>query len=157
MKPEANFYKLLAAAVLLASYGPASANEPKMVTADEYRAALQDKFANPGTMVIDEGEAIFKSKRGPNNVSLEKCDFGKGPGVLKGAYAELPRWFKDSNRVEDLESRLVTCMVNLQGFTAAEVKAKVFADQRANEPNTPIEAMAMYVAAQSDGMKIAPP
>ncbi len=134
---------------------PATAQE--MVTADEYRAALQDKFANPGTMIADQGEVLFKAKRGPKNVSLEACDFGLGPGVLKGAYAQLPRYFKDTDRVEDLESRLVTCMVKLQGFTPEEVKKKVFADHRIGESNTPIEAIAMYVAAQSDGMKIDPP
>jgi sulfur-oxidizing protein SoxA len=147
--------KTLALAVLLTL--PTLGGAQEMVTADEYRAALQDKFANPGTMVIDQGEMQFKTKRGPKNATLEKCDFGKGPGVLKGAYAELPRYFKDTNRVEDLESRLVTCMVRLQGLTEAEVKKKVFADQRANESNTAIEAMAMYVAAQSDGMPINPP
>jgi sulfur-oxidizing protein SoxA len=146
---------ITAAALLLAVPGVALAQQ--MVTADEYRAAIQDKFANPGTMVADRGETLFKTPRGPKNVSLEKCDFGKGPGKLKGAYAELPRHFKDTNKVEDLESRLVTCMVRLQGFTDAEVKAKTFGDQRANESNTDIEAIAMYVASQSDGMPINPP
>ncbi len=108
-------------------------------------------------MVADQGEALFKTAKGPKNASLEKCDFGKGPGVLKGAYAELPRYFKDSDKVEDIESRLVTCMVNLQGFKPEEIKKKTFADQRANESNTPLEAMAVYVALQSDGMKINPP
>jgi len=155
MKHEKTGRKALALAVLLALPGLAMAQE--MVNAEAYRAALQDKFANPGTMVIDQGETLFKAKRGPKNASLEKCDFGLGAGKLKGAYAQLPRYFKDSNRVQDLESRLVTCMVNLQGFSEAEVKQKVFADNRANESNTDIEAITMYVAAQSDGMKIAPP
>lgn len=131
--------------------------EPQMVTADAYRAALQDKFANPGSMIADRGEELFKTPRGPKNASLEKCDFGLGPGKLKGAYAQLPRYFKDSDRVEDLESRLVTCMVTLQGFTRDEVTKKVFGDHRKNEENTDIEAIAMYVAMQSDGMVINPP
>jgi sulfur-oxidizing protein SoxA len=136
---------------------PAAGLAEELANAEAYRAALQDKFANPGTLVADQGEVLFKAKRGPKNASLEQCDFGKGPGVLKGAYAELPRYFKDSDKVEDLESRLVTCMVKLQGFTPEEVKKKVFADQRANEANTDIEAITMYVAFQSDGMKINPP
>lgn len=149
--------RLKALALAAALGAPAAAVAQQMVTADEYRAALQDKFANPGTIVIDQGERWFKTPRGPKNVSLEKCDFGLGPGVLKGAYAQLPRYFRDTRKVEDLESRLVTCMVRLQGFTEAEVKEKVFADQRANENNTIIESIAMYVAAQSDGMPINPP
>lgn len=145
------------AAWLVLGLAPTLALGQELKTADEYRAALQDKFANPATVVADQGEVLFKKARGPKNVSLEKCDFGKGAGVLKGAYAELPRYFKDTNKVEDVESRLVTCMVNLQGFSAEEIKKKTFADQRANEANTELEAMALYVSLQSDGMKINPP
>ncbi len=133
------------------------AQAPDDVPAAAYRAALQDKFANPGTMVIDRGEELFKAKRGPKNASLEGCDFGLGAGVVKGAYAQIPRYFKDTDKVQDLESRLITCMVTLQGRTEEDIKKKVFADQRANEENTEIEAIAMYVAAQSDGMQINSP
>ena len=145
----------LALAVLLALPGVGGAQE--MVNAEAYRAALQDKFANPGTMVGDRGETLFKTPRGPKNTSLEKCDFGLGAGKLEGAYAQLPRYFKDSDKVEDLESRLVTCMVNLQGISEAEVKKKVFGDNTKNESNTDIEAIAMYVASLSDGAAINPP
>lgn len=126
---------------------------------DEYRSALQDKDSNPGIFTIDRGEELFKTPRGPKNVSLEKCDFGLGPGVLKGAYAQLPRYFADTKRVEDLESRIVSCMVNLQGFDRNEItdRKKLYADQRKNEENTDLEALAAYVAYQSNGMKINPP
>lgn len=125
---------------------------------DAYRAQLADKDSNPGLIIIGDGEAYFKQKAGPKNVSLEKCDFGMGAGVLKGAYAQMPRYFKDTDRVEDLESRLVSCMVNLQGFKREEIidRKKTFADQRKKEENTKLEAMAAYVAYQSDGMKISP-
>jgi len=125
---------------------------------DAYRAQLADKDANPGLIIIEEGGDYFKAKAGPKNVSLEKCDFGLGAGVLKGAYAQMPRYFKDTDRVEDLESRLVSCMVNLQGFKREEIidRKKTFADQRKKQDNTKLEAMAAYVAFQSDGMKIQP-
>ncbi len=147
-------YLCLSAGLAASSVVSAAEDE---VSAAEYRAALQDKFANPGMLVIDQGETLFKTPRGPKNVSLEQCDFGLGPGKLEGAYAQFPRYFADTDKVQDLESRLVTCMVNLQGFTEADVKKKVFADNRANESNTDIEAITMYVAAQSDGMPINPP
>jgi len=54
---------------------------------DEYRAMLADKDANPGYLVIDRGETLFKKPGGPKNASLGKCDFGQGPGNLKGAFA----------------------------------------------------------------------
>lgn len=147
-------YKAMSLGVALALAVPLAWGEASV---EEYRAALADKDANPGFLTIDKGEALFKEKRGPKSASLEKCDFGLGAGKLKGAYAQMPRYFKDTNRVQDVESRLVTCMVNLQGFTEDAVKTHVFADERSNESNTDLEALTAYVAYQSNGMKINPP
>src|SRR5512136_2871003 len=74
-----------------------------------YRAALQD--GNPAELWEARGEALWKTARGPKNATLEGCDLGLGPGVVKGAYAQLPRYFRDADRVQDLETRLVWCMV----------------------------------------------
>lgn len=46
----------------------------------------------PANWVAEEGKALFIEKRGPKNASLERCDFGKGPGVVEGVYAEMPRF-----------------------------------------------------------------
>lgn len=146
--------KTMGLGAILALVAPLAWGEASVA---DYRAALADKDANPGFLVIDRGERLFREKRGPRNVSLEKCDFGLGPGKLKGAYAQLPRYFKDTKKVQDLESRLVTCMTTLQGFGEDEIKAKLYADQRLNEDNTDLEAIVAYVAYQSDGMKINPP
>lgn len=146
--------KLCSLAAVLAVATPLAWGEASVA---EYRAALADKDGNPGTLIIEKGESLFKSARGPKNVSLEKCDFGQGAGKLKGAAAQMPRYFKDTDRVQDVESRLVTCMTTLQGFDEKDIKAKLYADQRYNEDNTPLEAMAAFVYAQSDGMKFNPP
>jgi hypothetical protein len=69
---------------------------------------------------LKKGEELWKQKRGPKNASLEQCDLGKGPGVVKGAFVELPRFFKDTGKVQDLESRLMTCMETLQGIQRQE-------------------------------------
>lgn len=142
-----------AAALAMTFVAPFAMGEASV---EEYRAMLADKDANPGFLVIDKGEMLFKEKRGPKNASLDKCDFGLGPGKLKGAYAQLPRYFKDTDRVQDVESRLLTCMVQLQGFAEDEIKKHPFADERYNESNSDIEALAAYVAYQSNGMKINP-
>ena len=84
-----------------------------------YRELLQD--GNPAELWEARGEGSWQEKRGPNNVSLEKCDLGKGAGVVRGAYAELPRYFADARRVMDLETRLVHCMVTIQGFNAVDL------------------------------------
>jgi sulfur-oxidizing protein SoxA len=147
-------YKAISLGAALAFAAPLAWGEASVA---DYRAALADKDANPGILAIDKGEILFKEKRGTKNASLEKCDFGLGAGKLKGAYAQLPRYFKDTEQVQDLESRLVTCMVKLQGIPEEEIKKKLYADQRQNENNTDLESLAAYVAYQSDGMKIKPP
>src|SRR5687768_13272319 len=63
---------------------------------------------NPGELWVEKGKALFHQKRGPKSASLEQCDFGMGPGKLEGAAARLPRYFADTGKVQDLESRLLT-------------------------------------------------
>ena len=100
-----------------------------------------------------EGEALWKSPQGPNKVSLEKCDLGLGAGVTKGAYARLPRYFKDTDRVMDLEARLLHCMTTLQGRSIQDATRRLFGnDDRASE----MELLSAYVAGRSRGAKMAP-
>ncbi|MBZ0146098.1 MAG: sulfur oxidation c-type cytochrome SoxA, partial [Pseudorhodoplanes sp.] len=48
---------------------------------EKYRQMLrEDPWSNPGLLDADRGEALWKTARGPKNVSLEQCDLGKGPG-----------------------------------------------------------------------------
>lgn len=99
------------------------------------------------------GEELWKKKQGPKNASLEACDLGVGPGVLRGAYASLPRYFPDADRVMDLEGRLLHCMLTLQGRNREEATKRVFgnADQASE-----MEALSAYVAGQSHGMPMRP-
>jgi len=83
---------------------------------DRYRELVAD--GNPAELWEAKGEDLWKKKRGPKNASLEKCDLGLGPGVVKGAYVSLPRYFDDVKKVQDLETRLVTCMDQHQGIKA---------------------------------------
>jgi len=99
------------------------------------------------------GEELWKKRQGPKNASLERCDLGQGPGVLKGAYAGLPRHFADTDRVMDLEARLLHCMTTLQGRSRQEATKRVFGN--ADRPSE-MEYLSAYVARQSNGMKIAP-
>jgi len=116
----------------------------------KYRQMLQD--GNPADLVIMRGEDLWKQKRGPKQASLEKCDLGAGPGVLKGAYAQLPRYFADADQVMDFEARLVHCMVNLQGIDRAEATKSPFSG--AGQRQTDIEAITAYVVEQSRGTPV---
>ncbi len=99
------------------------------------------------------GEDAWKKPQGPKNVSLEKCDLGQGPGVLRGAYVGLPRYFADADRVMDLETRLLWCMTTLQGRSEAEATKRVFGN--ADTPSE-MEVLSAYVAGQSHGMPMRP-
>lgn len=125
-------------------------------TSDEiakYRAMLAD--GNPAELTEAQGEALWTTKRGPKQATLEACDLGKGPGVVAGAYAELPRYFKDAGKVMDAETRLVHCMVTLQGLERADIVRKPFSEQ--GERATDMEALAAYVSAASRGAAIKVP
>jgi len=113
----------------------------------EYRAMLAD--GNPADLFEAKGEGLWKQPRGPKNASLAQCDLGKGPGVVKGAFVELPRYFADTRKVQDLESRLLSCMETLQGFNAADVARTPFGSGEQNQ----VTALAAFISAESRGMK----
>jgi sulfur-oxidizing protein SoxA len=141
-------YRLLAAvaALGLGLAAPAHA-EDTAAEIEQYRQMLAD--GNPAELFEMEGESLWATPRGPKQATLEKCDLGLGPGVVKGAYAQLPRYFADTKRVEDLESRLLTCMVSLQGLDRAQLSKNPFGSAK---EKSDIPALVAYVVGQSRGM-----
>jgi len=99
------------------------------------------------------GEDLWKKKQGPKDASLEQCDLGRGPGVLEGAYAQLPRYFADVDRVMDLETRLLHCMMTLQGRDRKEATRRLFGN--ADKPSE-MEYLSAFVAVQSRGHELSP-
>ena len=137
---------MLALATLTATAAHAQ-KSAAVLAIEEYRAMLAD--GNPAELFEAKGEDLWKQKRGPKNASLEQCDLGQGPGVVKAVFVTLPRYFADTNRVQDLESRLVTCMETLQGFNAAEIAKTPFG--KGEQSN--VTALATWIAAESRDMK----
>jgi sulfur-oxidizing protein SoxA len=137
---------LLAAGIMVSAMASAQAQQSVADSLAQYRQMLADD--NPAELSEAKGAELWKTARGPKHVSLEQCDLGAGPGVVKGAYVVLPRYFKDTDRVQDLESRLVTCMMTLQGFTVAEASKNPFA------PSSDMQALVAYIAGQSRGLKM---
>ena len=144
--------RLMATMMVLLGAAPAIAQDDANIFA-QYREMFGDD--NPAELVEMEGEALWKTPRGPKQASLERCDLGLGPGVVKGAYAQLPRYFKDAKRVMDLETRLVWCMEKQQGFTQAELLAKPFSEQ--GQPQTVFETLSAWIAGASRGVPVAVP
>ncbi|MGA8514315.1 MAG: sulfur oxidation c-type cytochrome SoxA [Burkholderiaceae bacterium] len=121
---------------------------------NEYRQSLQD--GNPADLNAARGEALWKTKRGPNNQSLESCDLGLGAGKVKGAVAALPRFFADTGKVMDIESRLVHCLVTLQGAKREDFSARTaFSGEGAK--STLIEDLVAYVYDESRDVVIQVP
>ena len=144
MKKSTLILAALAAAVVGSAHAQSAADGIA-----QYREMLQD--GNPAELFEAKGEDLWKTKRGPKNATLEKCDLGKGAGVVKGAFVELPRFFADTGRVMDLETRLIHCMVTLQGFNEADLYKAAPTIGRGEGAN--LVAITTYVATQSRGMK----
>jgi len=141
--------KLTCGAGIALALALAPAYAQKSIYADYQRMTAENA---PTELYELAGEELWKKRQGPKNASLEQCDLGEGPGVLKGAYAALPRYFADAGRVMDLETRLLHCMLTLQGRSREEATKRVFGNaDRASE----FEALSAYVARESNGMKIA--
>lgn len=141
---------LAALAALAALTGtPALAQDKSMDEIAKYREMLAD--GNPAELIEMRGEELWKTPRGPKNVSLEQCDLGLGPGKVEGAYAQLPRYFADAGKVMDVEARLVYCMQTQQGFSFEEA-TKNWYSKPGKESD--LVALVTWVGAQSNGQKI---
>ena len=140
-------------AILAASLLPLSlAAQDTKKEIERYQQMIGE--GSPAELWEMEGEALWKKPQGPKNVSLEKCDLGLGAGKVAGAYAQLPRWFKDTDKVQDLESRLLTCMTALQGRSLKDATARLFGS---TDRPSEMEYLVAYVVGQSRGHKMAVP
>lgn len=138
----------LASAAALGLAGVALAQGSATDEIERYRQMIAD--GNPAELYEAQGEELWKKPAGPKNASLEKCDLGLGPGVTKGAYAQLPRYFADTDKVQDAESRILTCMQQLQGIDPQEiVKGRFGSGKRAD-----VVAIVTWLSGQSKGMKV---
>ena len=150
METNMRFWRIAAVALCALAASPAAfaqAGADTIRKIEEYRQALAD--GNPAELWEARGEDLWKARRGPKNVSLEQCDLGRGVGVVRGVYAELPRHFADAAKVMDLESRLVHCMVSVQGFTLAEARRRPFGN---GNDRSDIEALVAFITSESKGV-----
>jgi sulfur-oxidizing protein SoxA len=137
----------LAGCALLAAFPGSVTAQSAVDEIAKYRQQLQD--GNPADLWEARGEDLWKQKRGPKKASLEGCDLGKGAGVVKGAYAELPKYFADADRVMDLETRLVHCMVTQQGYSQADATKRPFGS---GSSRSDIEALTAWITSESKGV-----
>ncbi len=136
----------IAAAVAAATASAIGQDNRALEQVQKYRQMLEE--GNPAELSQARGEDLWATPRGPKRATLQRCDLGLGPGQLVGAYAQLPRYFADTGRVQDVESRLVTCMITLQGLSYEQAIKDWY------KPDSDLEALVTYVSAKSRGTKI---
>jgi sulfur-oxidizing protein SoxA len=146
---------LAGAVSLLAAAGSAAAQQldQSEQEIERYRAMISDPMSNPGFLNVDRGEALWKLARGAKNVSLETCDLGEGPGKVDRAYARLPRYFKDADKVMDVEQRLLWCMQKIQELDTADVMRRRFSGPGRTSD---LEDLTAFIANKSSGMTYDP-
>ncbi len=141
------FFRLMVFVLMLSS----SCSSFSQSTADDiarYREMIAD--GNPSELYEMAGEELWKKPTGPLNGTLEKCDLGLGPGVVDAAAAQLPKYFKDTNRVQDLESRLMTCIEKYHGVLTKDIVDAKFGVG----PKKDMDALVAYVVTHSKGQKV---
>ncbi len=144
-------FRALVSLGILSSIGLSSAQDAS-VTEDEEKAlkeALKQlaEGINPAEIWYEQGKELVKK------YNIDKCDFGLGPGVFKGALAQLPRYFPDAKKVMDLETRLGWCLQQYAGMAPEQVRK--FAMQCWGKTNcfSEYEAMVTYLSMESNGYK----
>jgi len=148
MKKAMALRQIFVAATLTAGVlGGAHAQDASADAIAKYREMLAD--GNPAELFEMKGEELWKQKRGPKKASLEQCDLGKGPGVIDGALLELPKYFADTGRIQDLETRLITCMETLQGFNGEELLNTSYGKDESKN----MIALVTYIATASKGKR----
>ena len=130
------------------------ADDPVERELEKFRQMLKaDPWSNPANLDADRGEVLWATKAGPNNASLEQCDLGRGPGKVDGAFAELPRYFADADRVMDVETRILWCRKTQQGIDDSAYLTNPH--PAAGQPVKDVGAIATWIALKSNGQKFA--
>lgn len=130
----------------------AAAKDSATAEFEKFREVMEQD--SPAELFEMKGEEIWKDKKGPEGKSMADCDLGLGPGIVKGAYVQMPRYFADVDRVMDAERRVVHCMVSYLGYKEEDIRKQPFS----NDTRTPDHVSVItYVAAQSRNMPVGIP
>ncbi len=110
----------------------------------ENQALQRDDTANPGLLWVQDGEALWSRKPGPESRSCAECH-GAAPVSMRGVAARYPAYDEASARPVDLQGRVNLCRTRHQGAAALP-------DESAD-----LLALTAYVALQSRGLPVDPP
>ncbi|MEN3027948.1 MAG: sulfur oxidation c-type cytochrome SoxA [Aquificaceae bacterium] len=119
----------------------------------EQRRMLREAFGLLLEQYIEEGRELFKK------YGLDRCDFGAGPGVVKGVAARMPRYFPDADRVMSLETRIYYCIAKNTGKSLQQVSSEMTKNWQGpgSRPPSDMDKISFYIVSESRGEKIDPP
>lgn len=110
----------------------------------ETRAMQDDDFANPATLWVLDGEALWNRKLGLADRACADCH-GDAGRSMKGVATRYPAWDSGSKRPLNLEQRINACRSTRQKATPLEYES------------AELLALTAYVGRQSRGLPIAIP
>ncbi len=102
---------------------------------------------HPGHVFADEGAEYYHNMKGPNGKTCASCH-GQDGAKLVGAYAKMPRYYKDIGKVADIDLRILSCMTKYMGYDPKDKKFKKKYTKKLRVP------LSTYVATLSNGMEI---
>ena len=110
----------------------------------ESKAMQDDDTANPGTLAVLDGEALWNRKTGAADISCAGCH-GDAASSMKGVAARYPAFDVESGKPVDIDER-----INLE--RTRRQKAPPLKNESAD-----LLALSAYVSLQSRGEPVAPP
>lgn len=116
-------------------------SDSEFISADT-RAMQNDDTANPGMLVVADGEVLWNAKTGTTNKSCADCHGDAATGMM-GVAARYPAVVPPLGLPVDLEQRINTSRVADQKAAALPVESKE------------LLALAAYIGRQSRGMPVA--
>ena len=132
----------LGASVIAAEIPPSERKSGYDLMAREIRTMQDDDTANPATLWVLDGEALWTRKAGSAGKSCADCH-GEARSSMKGVAARYPAFDAARDRPINLEHRINICRADQQKATPFALESK------------DLLALAAYVGRQSRGMPIA--
>ncbi|MEZ0361461.1 MAG: sulfur oxidation c-type cytochrome SoxA [Hydrogenobacter sp.] len=121
-------------------YALAQQENPAEEVKRQKEMLLKEMGILPGDVYAEQGRDMFNKPMGTQGKSCASCH-GQDGRYLRGAYAHMPRYYKDMDSVADLDSRIKYCMEKYMGVK--DVKHDIN-----------FKSIATYVATLSNGMKM---
>src|SRR5262245_41599271 len=131
----------LSASVIAAEIPSSERKSGYDLMAREIRAMQDDDTANPGTLWVLDGEALWTRKAGTAGKSCADCH-GDAQSSMKGVAARYPAFDAARGRPINLEQRINICRADQQKATPFAFESK------------DLLALSAYVGRQSRGMPI---